>query len=77
LVPKEEIMSDDGRRTESAPRVRVTVSVEPQQVTRLNVGTCWRVVDSSLGSLWEEHYTVTLEEIEGVSDADSQPGDPP
>jgi hypothetical protein len=70
-VIEEETMPEQKRSTESAPRVRVKVSVEAEHAPRLNRDTCWRVIDSSLGSLWDGAYTVTLEEIESVSDVET------
>jgi hypothetical protein len=53
---------------ESTQRATVRVSVEPEKATRFNVGTRWKVVASSLGSLWEGAHTITLEEIEAEGD---------
>jgi len=52
-------------------RLTVNLRVEPEQATRLNVGTQWEVVASSLESLWHGAYKVTLEEIPAQDDAES------
>jgi hypothetical protein len=64
-------MPEETHSTESAPRIRVTVTVESELAPRLNVGTRWEVVASSLSSLWERAYAVTLEEMSdpGAHDA--------
>ena len=63
-------MPEKERTSESARRATVNVSVEPPNAPRFIVGTRWKVVATSLGSLWEGAYTVTLEEIEAERDED-------
>jgi len=58
-------MSIDEKDTK---RSSVTVRVEAEQATRFNVGTRWEVVASSLESLWQGAYKVTLEEITAEDD---------
>ena len=65
-------MPEHERTTGPGAKARVTVSVKPEWAPRLGVGTRWEVVASSLGSLWDEVFTVTLEEIEGVREVDSR-----
>lgn len=48
-------------------RARVDLRVEPDKVSQFNVGSKWKVVASSPGSLWEGAHTVTLERIETES----------
>jgi len=49
-------------------RFTVHLRVEAEQATRLNVGTRWEVVASSLESLWQGAYKVTLKEITAEDD---------
>jgi hypothetical protein len=64
-------MPEQEPRAEPAPRPRVEVSVEPERAPRLNIGTRWKVVASSLASLWSGVYA-TLEEIDGARHSDPQ-----
>ena len=61
---------DPGAET-ATPRTRIDVRVEAELEPRLRVGTCWRVVASSVGSLWDGAYTITFEEIEDGGDTTS------
>lgn len=56
-------MEDCEPTSRSPGRDTVTVRVDPESSTHLRVGSRWEVVDSSLDSLWEGAYTVTLKEI--------------
>jgi len=42
----------------------VDVHIKADQVTRLSRGTRWEVVEASLGSLWEDTYTVSLRPVD-------------
>ncbi|MEJ2582319.1 MAG: hypothetical protein P8127_11920 [Acidobacteriota bacterium] len=55
----------------ATPKSRVEVRVEAELEPRLRVGTCWKVVASSVGSLWDGAYTITFEEIEDRTDTNS------
>jgi outer membrane receptor for monomeric catechols len=55
----------------NSDRFTVNLRVEPEQANRLNIGTRWKVVASSLESLWHGAYKVTLEEIPAQDDAES------
>jgi hypothetical protein len=47
----------------------VKVRVAPEESMRFRVGTHWKVVASSVESLWEAQHTITLEEIESSDDS--------
>ena len=47
---------------------QVEVRVDAAKVSNFEIGTRWKVVASSPGSLWEGVYTVTFERIETTSD---------
>ena len=42
----------------------VQVSVTPETAPRLRAGTRWEVVATSLDSLWNDRYTVTLRAVQ-------------
>ena len=56
-------------------RGTVQLRVEPEQAVRFNVGTQWRVVASSIESLWQGAHKVTLEEIPAGVDAVQEQGE--
>lgn len=56
-------------------RLTVNLRVEPEQATRLNIGTRWEVVASSLESLWQGAYKITLEEIPAEDGAERAQGE--
>ena len=69
---EEDLMPENHRGAEGAtPGTRVEVRVEAELEPRLRVGTCWKVVASSVGSLWDGAYTITFEEIEDGNDTSS------
>lgn len=49
-------------------RSTVQLRIEAGQATRFYVGTRWEVVASSLESLWQGAYKVTLKEITAEDD---------
>jgi hypothetical protein len=51
-------------KKETAPTT-ISVHIKAAEATRVRVGTRWEVIESSLGSLWEDTYTVELKEIKG------------
>jgi hypothetical protein len=50
--------------TRDQDRTRIEVRIESAMAPTLEVGTEWKVVASSPASLFEGHYTVTLEKIQ-------------
>jgi len=58
-------MSDAEKDTARPP---ITVRVEADKALRFYVGTRWKVVASSLDSLWEGDYSIKLEEIKAEGD---------
>jgi len=65
-------MVSDGNASD---RLTVTLRVEPEQANRLNIGTRWEVVASSLESLWQGAYKITLEEIPDEDGAERAQGE--
>lgn len=57
-------MADRDHTTEEAGSDVLKVRVDAESSTRLRTGTRWEVVASSLDSLWEGGYTVTLREVD-------------
>ncbi|MDX2435920.1 MAG: hypothetical protein QNL88_02610 [Acidobacteriota bacterium] len=58
-------MSNEKRDTN---RPTVNLRVDAELAPRLNVGTRWEVVASSLESLWQGAYKVRLKEITAEDD---------
>jgi hypothetical protein len=66
MSTEEEVtMSDHQPTGEAALRSAVKVSVDPEKVAALAVGTRWEVEGFTLASLWHPPHTVTLRRIEG------------
>ena len=60
---------------DTSDRLTVHLRVEPEQANRLNVGTRWEVVASSLESLWQGAYKITLVEVPAEDGAEQTQGE--
>ena len=61
-------MSTHELTREPDPKATVKVSVKPEEVTALAVGSRWEVVSSSVPSLWHGPHTVTLRQVDNGGD---------
>ena len=61
-------MSEQELTSEPVLKATVKLSVEPEKITKLAVGSRWEVVDSSLSSLRHGPHTVTLRQVDDGGD---------